>query len=262
MNTTATILSARRVSKSFGGLKALDCVDMDLEFGRIHGLIGPNGSGKTTMLNVLSGILPPTSGSILFRGIEIANAPSHRIATLGVARTFQNLRLFKELSVLENVLVGRHVHLGYGLSSIFFQKHHTAERIARERAQELVDFVGLGHRASVRASDLPYGEQRLVEIARAVALEPKLLLLDEPLVGMNRTEVDRVVNLFFKIREGGCALLLVEHTMRVVMDICECITVLNFGRRIAEGTSSEIRTNSDVISAYLGVGSEKKRKKA
>jgi branched-chain amino acid transport system ATP-binding protein len=261
VNTAAAILSTRSVSKSFGGLKALDGVDMDLECGRIHGLIGPNGSGKTTMLNVLSGIVPPTSGSILFEGTEMANAPAHRIATSGVARTFQNLRLFKELSVLDNVLVGRHVHLGYGLTSILLQKHHPAERRARERAQELVNFVGLAHRGDARAADLPYGEQRLVEIARAVALEPKLLLLDEPLVGMNHTEVDRVVKLFLKICEGGCTLLLVEHTMRVVMDICERITVLNFGKRIAEGTPSEVRTNPDVISAYLGAGREKKRKK-
>jgi branched-chain amino acid transport system ATP-binding protein len=261
MNAAPPILSARNISKNFGGLNALDRVDMDLERGRIHGLIGPNGSGKTTMLNVLSGIYPPSAGSVLFEGAEMASAPPHSIAAAGVARTFQNLRLFKDLSVLENVLVGRQPHLGYGLGTIFLQRHRSAERRARERAQELVQFVGLSHRASVRAADLPYGEQRRVEIARAIALEPKLLLLDEPLVGMNPTEVDRVVGLFMKIRENGCSLLLVEHTMRVVMNICERITVLNFGRRIADGTSSEVRANPDVISAYLGEGREKKRKK-
>jgi branched-chain amino acid transport system ATP-binding protein len=261
MSASTTILSVRDVGKNFGGLNALDRVDMDLERGSIHGLIGPNGSGKTTMLNVLSGIYAPSAGSILFEGKELASAPPHCIATAGVARTFQNLRLFKDLSVLENVLVGRHPHLGYGLKAIFLQRHYPAERRARERAHELVRFVGLAHRADVRAGDLPYGEQRLVEIARATALEPKLLLLDEPLVGMNRTEVDRVVGLFLKIRDNGCTLLLVEHTMRVVMDICERITVLNFGRRIADGTSSEVRANPDVISAYLGEGREKKRKK-
>lgn len=256
------LLRARGVAMHFGGLKALDGVDMDVERGRIHGLIGPNGSGKTTMLNVLSGVYEPTAGSIVFEASELARAPAHRIAASGIARTFQNLRLFKDLSVVENVLVGRQPHLGYGLGAIFLQLHGAAERRARERAAELVRFVGLEHRMAARAGDLPYGEQRLVEIARALALEPKLLLLDEPLVGMNPTEVQRVVGLFSRIRETGCTLLLVEHSMRVVMSLCERITVLNFGRRIGEGTPAEVRTNPDVISAYLGQAREKRRRSA
>jgi branched-chain amino acid transport system ATP-binding protein len=255
------LLSARGVAKQFGGLKALDQVDMDVQRGSIHGLIGPNGSGKTTMLNVLSGVYQPAAGSIVFADTELAGAPAHRIAAAGIARTFQNLRLFKDLTVVENVLVGRHPHLGYGLGSVFLQRHRAAERRARERADELVRLVGLAHRATARAGDLPYGEQRLVEIARALALDPKLLLLDEPLVGMNPSEVDRVVGLFERIRAAGSTLLLVEHSMRVVMSVCERITVLNFGRRIADGTPAEIRANADVISAYLGQGREKKRRK-
>jgi ABC-type branched-subunit amino acid transport system ATPase component len=262
VSSGTALLSTRGVAKHFGGLKALDGVDMDVRQGSIHGLIGPNGSGKTTMLNVLSGVYAPTAGSISFAGAELANVPAHRIAVAGIARTFQNLRLFKDLSVLENVLIGRQPHLGYGLGAVFLQRHGAAEQRARERAHELVRFVGLGHRAEARAGDLPYGEQRLVEIARALALEPKLLLLDEPLVGMNPTEVDRVVELFARIRQGGCTLLLVEHSVRVVMSICEQITVLNFGRRIAEGTPAAIRADADVISAYLGQGREKKRRKA
>ena len=255
------LLSAHGVAKQFGGLKALDQVDMDVQRGSIHGLIGPNGSGKTTMLNVLSGVYQLAAGSIVFAGTELAGAPAHRIAAAGIARTFQNLRLFKDLTVVENVLIGRHPHLGYGFGALFLQRHGAAERRARERAHELVRSVGLAHRATARAGDLPYGEQRLVEIARALALDPKLLLLDEPLVGMNPSEVDRVVGLFERIRAAGSTLLLVEHSMRVVMSICERITVLNFGRRIADGTPAEIRGNADVISAYLGQGREKKRRK-
>jgi branched-chain amino acid transport system ATP-binding protein len=258
----AALLSVRGVTKNFGGLKVLDRVDMDVPQGSIHGLIGPNGSGKTTMLNVLSGVYAPAAGSISFAGTDLAGAPAHAIAAAGIARTFQTLRLFKDLTVLENVLIGRHLHLGYGLGAVFLCRNGALERRARERALDLVRSVGVAHRTTARAGDLPYGEQRLVEIARALALDPKLLLLDEPLVGMNPTEVDRVVSLFEGIRAGGCTLLLVEHSMRVVLSLCEQITVLNFGQRIATGTPAEIRANPEVISAYLGQGREKKRGKA
>jgi branched-chain amino acid transport system ATP-binding protein len=246
------ILVVSDIRKQFGGLAALDGLDFAVPRNKIFGLIGPNGSGKTTMLNVLTGVLPPTAGHIRFESSEIAGLSSHRIASFGISRTFQNIRLFKKMSVLDNVKVGAHIHARYGLASAIFQLHRRAEKEIEKKAEEALAFVGLSDRRHRLAGTLPYGEQRLVEIARAVCAKPSLLLLDEPLVGMPPAEIDRVVRVFHAIVERGTTIILVEHTMRVVMSICDEIAVLNFGRRIAQGTPAEIRKNEDVITAYLG----------
>ncbi|HEX7125727.1 MAG TPA: ABC transporter ATP-binding protein [Thermodesulfobacteriota bacterium] len=256
------LLETVGLHRHFGGLRALDGLDMRVEAGGIHGLIGPNGSGKTTALNVLSGVLRPTAGRIRFAGRDIAGLPPHRMAQAGIGRTFQNLRVFGRLGVLENVLVGAHRHLGYGLLAVLTGRHRRAEAAVRERARLLVEFVGLSARVDRPADSLPYGERRLLEIARALATEPRLLLLDEPLVGMNPGEVDRVVALLHRIAERGTTILLVEHKMRVIMSICDRITVLNFGQKIAEGVPEEVRRNDDVIRAYLGEGRGIRRRAA
>ncbi len=254
------LLETAGLARRFGGLKALDGVDMRLHAGSIHGLIGPNGSGKTTMLNVLSGVLRPSGGRIVFQGRDLTGLPPHRITRAGIGRTFQNIRIFKRLSVLENVLLGAHGHLGYGVLAVLVQRHRRAEAAAIARAERMLDVVGLAARAKQPAGSLPYGEQRLVEVARALATAPRLVLLDEPLVGMNPGEVDRVVGTFRRITEQGTAILLVEHKMRVVMAVCDRITVLNFGKKIAEGTPGEIRQNDEVVRAYLGEGTGIRRR--
>ena len=245
-------LSVRGLTRRFGGLVAADSVDMDVARGEIHGLIGPNGSGKTTCINLISGVLRPDAGSIVLDGKELARAPTHVVAGLGLGRTFQNIRVFGRMTVLENVLVGFNRALGYSLLDVLSLHVRAAERRLHERAMELLEFVGLQQKSGTPATSLSYGEQRLVEIARAMALTPRLLLLDEPLVGMNPAEVDHVVDLFKRMRQGGLTMLLVEHKMRVVMSLCDRITVLNFGRKIAEGRPDEVRGNAEVVTAYLG----------
>lgn len=246
----------------FGGLAALNGVNMKVLRGEIHGLIGPNGSGKTTLLNVLSGVLAPNKGDILFNGRHIGGLPPNRIAERGIGRTFQNIRLFKQLSVLENVLVGAHLHLGYGIVAVLLQRHRASESRVVRRARELIDFVGIGSRTNDVSGSLSYGEQRLVEIARALATEPNLMLLDEPLAGMNPAEVDRVVELCQRMADEGKTILMIDHSMRVVMSLCERITVLNFGKKIAEGTPKDVQGNADVIAAYLGHGKRNGRNRA
>ena len=249
------MLEVRGVSISFGGLKAVDRVDMDVAEGEIAGLIGPNGAGKTTVFNLITGLYAPDEGSIVFRGQAIHGQPPHRITELGVARTFQNIRLFGTASALENAMMARHCRTRSGsLAAIFFTRAFRQEEAkTRVRALELLEFVGLADVRDVRAADLPYGLQRRLEIARALATEPQLLLLDEPAAGMNETESESLMQLIRRIRdELGTTVLLIDHDMRVVMGLCDTITVLNFGRRLAHGRPDEVRSNPDVIEAYLG----------
>ncbi len=248
----SSLLQVRGLTRRFGGLTAVDHVDLDIGQGEIHGLIGPNGSGKTTCINLLSGVLLPDDGSVLLDHQELAREPTHTISASGLARTFQNIRVFGRMTVLENVLVGFNRALGYGLFKVFTLRNRSAERRLREQAMSLLSFVGLADKHATLVTSLSYGEQRLIEIARALALSPKLLLLDEPLVGMNPSEVDRVVGLLQQMRSDGLTMLLVEHKMRVVMSLCDRITVLNFGRKIASGRPEDIRSTPEVIRAYLG----------
>jgi branched-chain amino acid transport system ATP-binding protein len=248
------LLEIRGLVKRFGGVTAVNALDMTVREGDVHALIGPNGSGKTTTINVISGLYRSDGGAIRFDGTELAGRPAHEIARRGIARTFQNIRLFGDLSVLENVMVGRHVRTHVGFLTALFPGGATAreERETRERAHELIRFVGLDGVAQAPGRSLPYGDQRRVEIARALASEPRLLLLDEPAAGMNPTETDALVALLRRIRAQGTTLLLIEHDMNLVMTVSDRITVLNFGQHIAEGPPAQIARNADVITAYLG----------
>ncbi|GAC1584500.1 MAG: ABC transporter ATP-binding protein [Candidatus Elarobacter sp.] len=254
MNAEGGLLDVRGRVKRFGGVTAVNGLDMTVRVGDIHALIGPNGSGKTTTLNVISALYRFDGGSIRFDGSEITHRAAHEIARLGIARTFQNIRLFGDLSVIENVMIGRHVRTRTGFLGALLTGGATAreESETRERARELLAFVGLGDVAEASARSLPYGDQRRVEIARALASEPKLLLLDEPAAGMNPAETDTLVALLRAIRARGTSLLLIEHDMNLVMSVSDRITVLNFGQHIAEGPPDEIARNRDVITAYLG----------
>ena len=251
------VLQVRGLVKKFGGVSAVSSLDMTVREGEIHALIGPNGSGKTTTLNVISGIYKADAGSVTFEGRELLGMAAHAITHAGVARTFQNIRLFGALSVLENVMIGRHTRTTTNVLSALFPAGKTVaeERETRERAAELLAFVGLPGIGSLQAKSLPYGDQRRVEIARALATEPRLLLLDEPAAGMNPTETDDLIGLLDRIRKRGITLLLIEHDMNLVMTVSDRITVLNFGTHIAEGAPIDVRHDKDVIAAYLG-GSE------
>ena len=249
-----SMLSIRNVGKHFGGLKVLEDVSFEVPGGGIFGLIGPNGAGKTTVFNLVTGLLQPSSGSIHFQGKDIAGLPPHRITRLGVARSFQNIRVFKDMSLIDNVLVGMHGLVEYGPLALFFGTAacRNAERRARERALELLSWVKLDHKAQVAADSLSYGEQRKLEFARALATEPKLLLLDEPVAGMNPSEKTILMDEIRNISRRGYGVFIIEHDMRFVMSLCERIAVLNFGRIIAEGPPEAIRNHPDVIDAYLG----------
>jgi branched-chain amino acid transport system ATP-binding protein len=248
------LLEVRGLVKRFGGVTAVNGLNMTVRPGDVHALIGPNGSGKTTTLNVISALYRADGGSIRFDGAELIAQPSHAIAKAGIARTFQNIRLFGDLSVVENVMIGRHVRTRVGFVGALWPAGATAreERATRERALELLRFVGLDGTGTASARSLPYGDQRRVEIARALASEPRLLLLDEPAAGMNPAETDTLVALLRRIREQGTTLLLIEHDMNLVMSVSDRITVLNFGQHIAEGPPEEIARNADVVTAYLG----------
>lgn len=251
---SAGLLSIRNVSKHFGGLHVLQDVNFEVPAGTIYGLIGPNGAGKTTVFNLVTGLLQPNTGSITFQGEDLVGLPSHRITHRGIARTFQNIRIFKEMDLLENVMVGLHDHLEYGTFGMLFNTpgYRAAEKKARERALELLTWVGLDHKADMLADNLSYGDQRKLEFARALATEPKLLLLDEPVAGMNPSEKTILMEEIRNIRQRGYGVFMIEHDMRFVMGLCDRIAVLNFGRIIAEGTPDEIRNNPEVIEAYLG----------
>jgi ABC-type branched-subunit amino acid transport system ATPase component/ABC-type branched-subunit amino acid transport system permease subunit len=249
------ILVTRGLTKDFGGLRAVSDVDIRIMPGNIHALIGPNGAGKSTMVNLITGIYSPTKGAILYRGLDVAALPPHQLARRGATRTFQNLQLFPNLSVLEHVLVGFHNELKAGFFHHLLRTRQALdeERRYAARALALLDVVGLRDRALAPASSLPYGDQRRLEIARALAIEPAFLLLDEPAAGVNPTEVHALSDLIERIRDGGVTILVIEHHMELVMGIANQIVVLDFGRKIAEGTPAEIQTNQEVIAAYLGI---------
>ncbi len=256
--TGARVLEVDAVTLKFGGLTALENVSFHIDEGEILGLIGPNGAGKTTCFNAVTGVYRVTSGDIRFNGDSLVGMKRHQITRKGVARTFQNIRLFKTMTALENVLVGADAQHSTGLISALFRlpRHRTEEQQGHERAMELLRFMGIHRHADELAANLSYGDQRRLEIARAMATEPKLICLDEPAAGFNPAEKVKLMELIKKVRDQGYTVLLIEHDMKLVMGVTDRIVVLEFGRKIAEGKPAEIRDNPAVIAAYLGVDEE------
>jgi branched-chain amino acid transport system ATP-binding protein len=248
------LLSVNHLRKRFGGVEALCDVTLSIEQGEIYGLIGPNGAGKTSFFNVLTGVYRADGGNIEFDGKPLDAAAPHRVAAAGIARTFQNIRLFGNMSALENVMVGRHVRTRAGIFGAILRNAATRneEAAIHARARALLDYVGLAGRGDQLARNLPYGDQRRLEIARALATEPRLLALDEPAAGMNATETATLRTLLERIRNDGTTILLIEHDMNLVMGLCDRLAVLDYGRKIAEGTPAAVRENAAVIEAYLG----------
>jgi branched-chain amino acid transport system ATP-binding protein len=249
------VLEVADVTHFFGSLRAVHAFDLTLKHGELAGLIGPNGAGKTTVFNLITGVYVPSQGNIRFQNVDLAGLPSHEIIQMGIARTFQNIRLFQNLTVLDNVRIAYHPHAGYTLldSVLKTKRFQEKEQEMTVRAQEFLTIFGLENRQNELAGSLPYGLQRRLEIARALAALPKLLILDEPAAGMNPQEIDELMDLIHFIRnQFNLTVLLVEHRMRLVMNICEWITVMDFGEIIARGKPAEVRSNPQVVEAYLG----------
>jgi branched-chain amino acid transport system ATP-binding protein len=254
MSAGDALLAGEAISKRFGGVHALVDVSFAIRRGEIYGLIGPNGAGKTTLFNVLTGIYAADAGTFTFDGAPLDGLKPNEVAARGIGRTFQNIRLFANLSALENVMIGRHVRTRAGVVGAILRDARTRdeERAIERRAYELLDYVGVARRANDLAKHLPYGDQRRLEIARALATDPKLLALDEPAAGMNATETASLKRLLDDIRRDGTTILLIEHDMKLVMSVCDRVLVLDYGKKIAEGSAAEVQRNEAVIAAYLG----------
>ncbi len=248
------LLEVKGVGKRFGGLQAVDGVSFDVRKGMIKALIGPNGAGKTTLFNLISGFIPPDTGSVLFRDKPVQGLKPYEIAGKGMARTFQHIRLFPKMTSLENVMIGRHIHGRSGFLSSMLSLPWTRreDRRSREKALELMEFLGIAGLAGQEATSLSYGQQRLVELARGLACEPEMLLLDEPAAGLNMRETSEMASVISKIRENGITILIVEHDMSLVMNISDEIIVLNYGRKVADDVPLAIQKNKEVIRIYLG----------
>lgn len=261
---SSPLLEIDSVDKHFGGVAAVSDLTMSVEVGSVAGLMGPNGAGKTTLINLISGLLPSDSGAIRFAGVDIQRSQAHVIAAQGIARTYQNVRLFSGMTVLEQVMAGCYIRRGTSLWASFLglPKSRTAYKAVERHALELLERVHLGHRAHLLAETLSYGEQRRVEIARALGTNPRLLLLDEPTAGMNVQESSEIGNLVHSLRDGGLTVLMVEHNVRLLKDFCDYVTVMNFGRLLAQGSPSECIAHPDVQAAYFGKSADAERIRA